>query len=114
MLPLKDALIQFNEFLQSAKDYVLVGNGSTFDITILESAYERTGVVNPTNFRQYRDLRTYEDAFELVTGRKAQRGKAIHSAYEDAYLEALELLEILTTLKKKPEDLDTKILQALS
>lgn len=114
ILPLRDALIRFNEFLKNSHEYVLVGNGSTFDITILESAYERAGVENPTSFRQYRDLRTYEDAFELVTGRKASKKKAVHSAYEDAYLEAEELLEILKTLKKKPEDLSDKILQASS
>lgn len=44
------------------------GNGSTFDITILESAYRRVGLPVPWKFWNVRDMRTIVDAAFEATG----------------------------------------------
>lgn len=103
-IPLPQALREFNNFLAGLHDYVLVGNGSTFDITILESAYQKAKVGNPTEFRRYRDLRTYMELYERDTNRTPASLQVTHQAVEDAEVEARRLIEILDHFapKKRP------------
>lgn len=59
------------------------GNGSVFDITILESWFETTGVPVPWKFWNVRDVRTVEDIGEIDKSRFERQG-TFHNALDDA------------------------------
>lgn len=112
LIPLNRALYEFNNFLSRFSNYVLVGNGSTFDITILESAYRSEKVITPTGFHQYRDFRTYKELFERSTNTKIAPLGSTHTAVEDAELEAKLLIVILNYFApKRPLDIGRDVFE---
>lgn len=59
------------------------GNGSVFDITILESWFEATGVAVPWKFWNIRDVRTAVD-LAGINPLKFEREGTFHNALDDA------------------------------
>lgn len=72
---------------------VVWGNGATFDISILEYAYDHgaVGLREPWHFMNVRDLRTLVDAAEKIAGfdkRTIERVGTHHNALDDALYQA--------------------------
>ena len=67
------------------------GNGSTFDISILESILEDYGVEIPWKFYNIRDLRTYKEF--VYDGIDLSRTGTFHNALDDAIYQAEVVLE---------------------
>lgn len=95
--PLEYALEKFAAFYQ--KGNPIWGNGSSFDITILESAYYATGWDKdktygdhlPWKFWDIYDMRTLTS----ILGRKLEKTGVNHNALDDAMAEAKLLIEML-------------------
>ena len=86
---LEDALFDLEMFLP--KDCKVWGNGSIFDIAILEDAYRQLGMVVPWSFWNIRDCRTIKDLFDSSrggTGTDILGGTPTHHALEDAIRQA--------------------------
>lgn len=83
--PLRDALIRVTDFVtENCGPKVRPwGNGSTFDITLLEQAYRLVGRKVPWEFRQVRDLRTLAD-IEPAYHVNRPRPEREHDALADA------------------------------
>lgn len=65
------------------------GNGSIFDITILETAFERLNIATPWEFYNVRDCRTIEDAaFGICDRAEFERDGVHHNALDDAKYQA--------------------------
>jgi DNA polymerase III epsilon subunit-like protein len=95
--PLEHALEKFAEFYQ--KGNPIWGNGSSFDITILESAYYAIGWDKdkvygdhlPWKFWDIYDMRTLTS----LLGKKLEKTGVNHNALDDAMAEAKLLIEML-------------------
>lgn len=83
-----EVLQAFTEFLPD--DAVVWGNGATFDVTILASAYTRiTNAVAPWKFSNVRDCRTVEDMATGICERSEFEREGIHhQALDDAIYQA--------------------------
>ncbi len=83
-LSLEDALEEVAFFLPS--DCKVWGNGATFDISMLENAYDQLDIEVPWKFWNIRDCRTINDLYEALRGgfNKATGG-TLHNALDDAY-----------------------------
>jgi hypothetical protein len=84
---MKDVLDSLYFWLGS--DCVVWGNGSTFDISILEDAYRQCGINIPWKFWNVRDVRTVVDLAKGLVDKNdvAQEGTA-HNALGDAVYQA--------------------------
>ncbi|UMR98437.1 exonuclease [Escherichia coli] len=86
---LKDALLQFREFINEHSDEKIIqvwGNGATFDNAILRTSYERLNIPCPWRYRNDRDVRTIVELGK-VTGLDIGviRFKGVrHNAMDDA------------------------------
>ena len=105
------ALIEFGQWLNHfssnciGADYKVVdtklwGNGSDFDNVVLRSAYERTGLIVPWNFRNNRCYRTLKNLFPDKKLLPPQEGTQ-HNALDDARWQAQHALNIFTSLKEQ-------------
>jgi hypothetical protein len=87
-VPLSGALAQLSSFVRGIPDLEGVwGNGSTFDVTILDSAYQRDGGTAPWPFYAARDMRTIVDLAEKLHGfdkKAVERIGTHHEAADDA------------------------------
>lgn len=87
-ISLSGALAQLASFVGAIENLESVwGNGSTFDITILDSAYQRDGGTSPWPFYAARDMRTIVDLAEQRRGfdkRSVERLGTHHEAADDA------------------------------
>lgn len=86
-----EALQALNEFIaglttdRSIKDIQVWGNGSTFDIGILENVYDQYRIFIPWKFWNVRDCRTVEEMARGFVSRKAfARAGVRHNALDDA------------------------------
>lgn len=84
-----DALYNLTKFLtKNGLQPVVWGNGATFDISILENAYNTEGLYIPWKFYNIRDMRTIIDvALSLPGGQDAlmiERDGTAHNAIDDA------------------------------
>lgn len=88
-IPLLSALRGLNDFLRAQPANVCVwGNGSSFDITILEHAFQAIGIEEfepewAKKFWSVRDLRTLVDVADLDKGAVVFEGTP-HNAVDDA------------------------------
>lgn len=83
-----DQLVNLANWLP--KDAKVWGNGSTFDISMLEDAYRQLGIEIPWKFWNVRDCRTVLDMYESKRGgfnKKVNRDGA-HNALQDAIFQA--------------------------
>lgn len=92
-VPLPEAMQKFTEFY-GTKPVPIWGNGSSFDITILESAYhslglERDGI--PWKFWDIYDMRTLTS----ILGRKLEKTGINHNALHDSIAEAKLIIDML-------------------
>lgn len=105
---LATALQMFGDWARSAAAGVPIvwGNGATFDISILEHAYDKgaVGLKEPWHFMNIRDIRTIVDVCFDVTG--IQPGSRIdnvgvkHHARDDAVYQANLVVEALRCLRQ--------------
>jgi hypothetical protein len=75
-------------------DVIPWGNGSTFDLTILGSAYDRIGMKRPWRFHNERDFRTVRNLYPNVVYDVADKGGTAHNARDDAIFQAEHLFKI--------------------
>jgi len=93
-IPVEQALRQFVNFIETevgSKDTKPWGNGSNFDITILESLFKDYGIKTPWNFRNIRDYRTFKDF--IYDGSDTVREGTYHNALDDAKYQAQVVID---------------------
>ena len=83
------SLGQFSTFLSACpqEDLRVWGNGATFDLTILEHAYDTLQISRPWTFRAHRDVRTVKDIAEDLFKMPSKPIDA-HNALVDAVFQA--------------------------
>lgn len=93
--------------LRSLTDWSTVegvwGNGATFDVTILDSAYQRDGGESPWPFYAARDMRTIVDLAEKLRGfdkKSIERIGVHHEAADDAAHQARVISAAYAALKE--------------
>lgn len=113
---LKRALELLTEFIESYPYPVVWGNGSTMDITLLQSAYEYFDMPLPWQFRNVRDLRTIVALNPSIKDNTQNIGTE-HNALDDcrfqinylmATLQSLNLNSIAKTPKCKTKSTEDK------
>lgn len=90
---LPDVLIELAKFIP--KNAKVWGNGSTFDISMLEDAYRQYNMEIPWAFWNVRDCRTVVDMFETNRGGfgESRRGNN-HNALDDATNQAKYIIKM--------------------
>lgn len=78
--PVNKVCLEFAEFIEP--DTKVWGNGSVFDITILEHWFNKNNVNVPWKFRNVRDVRTIVDWFNINTKNYVREG-VHHNALDD-------------------------------
>lgn len=74
------------------------GNGSSFDIVILEDLYRHFGCKVPWTYRQHRDLRTLYELAGVRVSDGDRAGLTPHVAIDDAVAEARAMVRALDIL----------------
>lgn len=78
------------------------GNGATFDISIIEHAFNEYGIPVPWDYRNVRDMRTFVEVGQLTTGvdirSKVPFEGVKHCAVDDAVWQAKVVSEIWKVL----------------
>ena len=98
---LQDSLSRLTEWLGDlgkTHDVYVYGNGSDFDIAMLNHAYKQISDFVPWNFRRSRDMRTLYDItlrFGLDIKGNAKRVGTHHNALDDAEFQAAIIMESL-------------------
>lgn len=94
--PLKVVLMCFTEWFVAQKARYPWCHGATFDVPILDAAYEACGLQAPWKFYDVRDTRTLYD----LAGVKVDRSKGTHhNALDDAHAQAKAAMKALSILK---------------
>ena len=94
---LGSALVVLSKWLP--KDVKVWGNGSTFDISFLENAYEQLGMKIPWQFWNVRDCRTVLDMYECKRGGFNKKvGPGAHNALSDALYQSQYINKMWTSL----------------
>lgn len=70
------------------------GNGASFDLTIINSAYKRAGRRAPWHFTNERCFRTLRNQYPSVVYDPNEKGEGAHNALEDARFQAKHLFKI--------------------
>lgn len=100
--PTHEALISLTMYLQDVKSkhgsYKVWGNGSSFDITILENLFQQYKMKVPWNFWDVRDCRTVEDLSNIKRS-SIKRSGTHHNALDDAKYQAQYITLMLQDLK---------------
>lgn len=92
-MPLEQMLIDLTEWLRSPSEWTVWAKGPSFDITMLDNAFQHFGMTVPWKFWNVRCVRTYEN----LPGAKSLRGKDAgvgHNALNDAYKQAQTIQRI--------------------
>lgn len=101
--PLRQVLHNFIGFITSnieIDDIRPWGNGASFDISLLEDAYEQIMVPAPWRFYNVMDCRTMEmAASHLVTRKSIPRQGTHHSALDDAKYQATYISAMYQAVK---------------
>lgn len=98
-LLLRDALLQFNAYLEAhyrISQVKLWGNGSDFDLAILINLYAAAGLEAPWKFWNHRCFRTLKNFYPSIKG--AERTGTYHNALDDAKTQALHAIELMAKL----------------
>ena len=90
-MAVEEALIGFSAYAMDLGTPTVWGNGSTFDISILEEMYRRYDLVVPWTFWNVMDLRTFK-RFKAPTHRVKNSGIK-HNALDDAIAQAQFVLD---------------------
>ena len=92
----------FGSYLSQVSDTLVWGNGSTFDITILESLFDAHNLVTPWQFWNVRDVRTVVDLgwrLRNSTAKQAPFTGMAHKALDDAMHQAAYVSRIFQELR---------------
>lgn len=96
------ALTQFADWLSTFSPYLVWGNGSTFDISILEDAYNLVGFKVPWEFRDVRDMRTIIDIASRLDVHVARpEPRTAHNALADAIAQADWVVRTFSALQAR-------------
>ena len=89
-LPIEMALNELNHFIPDTKNSIVWGNGSSFDITLLDHAYHQCGLKQPWQFWNVRDMRTIVDvaSFTGFDKKRIEFEGVAHDALSDAVHQA--------------------------
>lgn len=103
--PITDVLVDFNDFCTNyVSERVLRpwGNGSSFDITLMETAMDMCGLKAPWNFWNVRDVRTVVELGRGISDAKNEltREGTYHNALDDAIFQAKYVAEITQAIRK--------------
>lgn len=91
-----DGISRFLEFCKRypVKELKPWGNGSNFDITIIEHLIKDCEEASPWIFWNIRDLRTFKEDLEIFTGKTKVEKKGVnHNALDDARSQAQFVIE---------------------
>lgn len=94
---IRSVLTDFSAFIAEHGSHKTVrpwGNSSSFDLTIVGSAYKRSGIVQPWHFTNERDFRTVRNMYPQVEYNPDDKGAGAHNAREDAIFQARHLFSI--------------------
>lgn len=94
---IRNALQDFTDFIaanSSPKNVRPYGNSSTFDLTIINSAYLRAGIKTPWEFWNERCFRTVRNMYPSVEYNLDEKGELAHNALGDAIFQAQHLFKI--------------------
>lgn len=94
---MEDALLKFSEFLKQFDNPKVWGNAASFDLKILEAAYEICGITVPWNFRNELCYRTLKALYPQIPYVKPT---CSHHALSDAMAQALQLEQILNHMER--------------
>lgn len=97
----RHSLEEFSRFCFLHEDIKPWGNGSTFDITILESLLEDYNLLPPWKFYNIRDMRTFKEY--VYDGSETKREGTHHNALDDAIYQAEVVVEGMNRNKNKPD-----------
>lgn len=90
--PAEEVLNLFARWItENNKDVYVWGNGSTFDISILEDAFRDYGIKTPWGYNKVMDLRTYRRF--VAKGEKVKKLGVAHRALDDAISQARFVME---------------------
>jgi hypothetical protein len=93
-LRLPGALASLAGWLSKAgEDYEIYSNGATFDLCVLQHAYDQLELPTPWTYRQERCFRTLRSMFPHVVPQAEP--KVLHNALDDARAQALHTQLIL-------------------
>ena len=92
--PVRVVLEAFGQFYNSNKTKPFIwGNGSTFDVSIMEDLYRMYDIKVPWFFTKVMDQRTYKRF--VAKGEKVQKSGVNHNALDDAISQATFVLKHL-------------------
>lgn len=94
---IRQVLTEFAAFIaehSSVKEVKPWGNGSSFDLTLLNGAYRRAGIDTPWKFWNERCFRTINAMYPSVEYNVEEKGDAAHTALDDAIFQARHLFKI--------------------
>lgn len=96
--PLAEVLVAFNEFVGADADCVEVwGNGASFDLAVLATAYKACRLPVPWKFWNERCYRTMKALYPEI---RMERTGTHHNALDDALSQARHLAQILMHISK--------------
>lgn len=87
----QEALLQFSDWLIQQGEIRVWGNGASFDVPILEAAYEKCGIKVPWKYWQSMCYRTMKNLYPHI---QFVEPDMKHSAIEDARAQAVHLKQI--------------------
>lgn len=97
--PLVDALDMLGDFYRKHEAQEVWGNGSNFDVAIMDTLYEEVGGPPPWGYKQVRDLRTLKSLVTAADSLLPEKDDTVkHSAIGDAQRQAIwaqRLLEVI-------------------
>ena len=97
-------LVRFSDWIKETcrhEDVRVYGNGATFDLSILRSAYERAGIVTPWHWSGERCFRTVRNRYPQVVYDPSEKGDDAHTALADAIFQAKHLFKIQEHLRAR-------------
>lgn len=96
-LDVRKVLTEFAEFIgdhcpnNSVRPW---GNGASFDLTIVGTAYQRAGIAVPWHFSRERCFRTVRNMYAAVTYDYEAKGDGAHNALADAQFQVEHMFKI--------------------
>ena len=95
--PIDKVLTDFTAFIEQhcrVEDVRPWANASTFDLTIINSAYRNLGMKTPWHFTNERCFRTVRNMYPQVEYDPGEKGEGAHNALADAKFQAQHLFKI--------------------
>jgi len=115
-LQLQDGMRRLNEYIGLSKELCVWANPPQFDISIIRSAMEQSGIVPSWQHWQERDLRTLRNVCKEFGITYEKKNESHHSALSDARHQADEVIFLLHDLKFRmslPFRANTSITQSI-